>query len=54
MKTEVALCKQSKKSQRAYYRQQRGSWNGIKPVTRTIPNGKIYNRKHCKKEFTDM
>lgn len=48
----IALCKQSKKAQRAYYRQQRGSWNGVKPVTRVMPNGKVYNRKQLK-ELTD-
>lgn len=44
----IALCKQSKKAQRAYYRQQRGSWNGVKPVTRVMPNGKAYNRKRLR------
>lgn len=48
----TALCKQSKKAQRAYYRQQRGSWNGVKPVTRIMSNGKAYNRKRLK-ELTD-
>ena len=48
----LALCKQSKKVQQAYYRQQRGSWNGVKPVTRVMPNGKAYNRKRPVKELT--
>ena len=30
--------------QKEYHDKQRGSWNGISPVTRTVPNGKAYNR----------
>ncbi len=48
----IALCVQSKTAQRANYQQQRGSWNGVKPVTRVMPNGKVYNRKRLK-ELTD-
>ena len=43
--TFVPLEKRSKKEQRAYYAKQRGSWNGINPVTRVVPNKKKYNRK---------
>lgn len=41
----VPLEKRSKKEQRAYHAKQRGSWNGINPVTRVVPNKKKYNRK---------
>lgn len=45
MKKFVPLEKRSKKEQKAYYANQRGSWNGVKPVTRSIPSKKLYNRK---------
>lgn len=41
----VPLEKRSKKAQKAYHAQQRGSWNGVNPVTRAVPSGKEYNRK---------
>lgn len=40
----VPLHKQSKKKQRQYYAKQRGSWYGIHPVTRTVPDKKAYDR----------
>ena len=48
MKQMVPLCKQSKKARKAYHASQRGSWYGLSPVTRTVPSGKIYNRKRLK------
>ena len=45
MKT-TPLDKQSKKARGAYFKARRGSWNGIRPVTRTSPSGKLYRRKH--------
>ena len=36
----VPLEKRSKKEQKAYHAQQRGSWNGVNPVTRVVPNKK--------------
>lgn len=47
MKQPTALKKQSKREQREYYARQRGSWNGLCPVTRSTPNGKAYNRKRA-------
>lgn len=44
MKQPVPLKKQSKKAQREHHAKQRGSWYGISPVTRTVPNGKAYDR----------
>lgn len=38
------LEKQSKAAQREYHARQRGSWNGVVPVTRTIPDRKKYDR----------
>ena len=57
MKTYVPLEKRSKKEQKAYYAAKRGSWHGVNPVTKTIPNKKHYNRKkHLlgKKTFPQM
>lgn len=44
----VPLKKQSKKAQRMYHDKQRGSWNGICPVTRTTRNKKAYDRNRIK------
>ncbi len=47
----IPLEKQSKRAQRAYHRQQRGSWNGLDPVTRTVPSGKVYDRAAAKAQL---
>lgn len=44
----VPLEKRSKKEQKAYHARQRGSWNGVNPVTRVAPNKKVYDRKRAK------
>ena len=44
MKQMVPLKKQSKRTQKEYHARQRGSWNGLNPVTRVVPNGKAYDR----------
>ena len=46
----IPLKKQSKKQQRAYHAAQRGSWNGVNPVTRIVPNKKAYDRNRVKRE----
>lgn len=46
----VPIRKQSKKAQKRHYAQQRGSWNGVNPVTRTVPNRKAYSRAKAKNE----
>lgn len=48
MRKVVDLCKQSKKAQKAFYAAQRGSWNGVNPVSRVVPNGKAYSRAKAK------
>ena len=56
MKQMIPLKKQSKKAQKKQHAKQRGSWYGISPVTRTVPNGKAYDRNRVKREdreFTD-
>lgn len=50
MKQIVPIEKQGKKAQRQFYARQRSSWNGINPVTKTVPNKKAYNRKKDKIE----
>ena len=48
MEQWTSLNKQSKKAQKEYHDKQRGSWNGICPVTRTVPNRKAYDRNRIK------
>lgn len=50
MKKMIPLNKQSKKNQKEYHAKQRGSWNGLSPVTRCEPNGKAYDRNRIKRE----
>lgn len=44
----ISVDKRSKKAQKEYYAAMRQTWNGLNPVTRTVPNGKAYNRKKAK------
>ena len=44
------ITKQSKSKQREYYASKRGSWNGVSPVTRIVPSGRVYNRNRMKRE----
>lgn len=53
MKKLVPLKKQSKKEQKAYAASQRGSWEGVKPVTRVAESRKKYSRKRLEKPVTD-
>ncbi|WP_289026361.1 hypothetical protein [uncultured Flavonifractor sp.] len=48
MRKLVDLKKQSKKAQKAFYAARRGSWNGVDPVSRIVPNGKAYSRAKAK------
>lgn len=50
MKKYVSIDKRSKKAQKEYYSALRRTWNGLNPVTRTVPNGKAYNRNKDKQE----
>ena len=45
----IPLAKQSKKKQKQYHAQQRGTWNGVSPVTRTEPDRKKYDRSREKR-----
>ena len=47
-KSFVPINKQSKKAQKAYHSLQRSTWGILNPATRTMPNGKAYDRKKQK------
>lgn len=44
----VPLNKRSKKAQRKFYAERRGSWHGVNPVSRTIQSRKAYDRARVK------
>ena len=44
----IPLSKQSKGQQREYHANQRQTWGGIHPATKSVANGKAYNRKREK------
>ena len=50
MNKMTPLNKQSKKNQKKYHVKQRGSWYGISPITRCVPNDKAYDRNRVKRE----
>ena len=48
MKQLIPLDKRSKKAKREYHAKQRGSWNGVNPVTRIVQSRKAYDRARVK------
>ena len=50
MKKFVPLEKRSKKLQKEFNSMQRKTWEGLNPMTRTVPNGKAYDRNKRKAE----
>ncbi|MCM1224633.1 MAG: hypothetical protein NC548_60320 [Lachnospiraceae bacterium] len=54
MKQFVSLDKQSKKDQKEYHAKQRGSWYGLNPVTRVVPNRKAYDRNAAKQNTRNL
>ena len=50
MEKMIPLAKQSKASQRKYHLARRGSWNGVSPVTRIVPDRRAYDRNRLKRE----
>ena len=54
MQKLVPLNKRSKKEQKAYHDKQRGSWYGLSPVTRVVPNKKAYDRNRAKRLDPNM
>ena len=53
MKKFIPYGKLSKKKQRELTAKQRGSWNGLNPVTRKPENPKAYNRRKARKWSDD-
>ena len=51
MNKYVPIGKRSKAAQKEFYSSQRSTWNGLNPVTRTVKNGKAYDRNRQKQEF---
>lgn len=51
MKKYVVLEKRSKKAQREYHSKQRATWGELNPVTRSVPSGKVYNRRKEKRRI---
>ena len=49
MKKLIPLKKQSKAAQKVHAASQRGSWEGVKPVTRVVESRKKYSRKQLEK-----
>lgn len=53
MKKLIPLKKQSKSAQKEHAASQRGSWEGVKPITRVIESKKKYSRKRLSKPSAD-
>lgn len=53
MKKYIPLKKQSKAARKEHAALQRGSWEGIKPVTRVAESKKKYSRKRLSKPVAD-
>lgn len=51
MRQYVSLDKRSKKAQKEYHAKQRRTWGELNPVTRSVPSGKVYNRKKEKQRI---
>ena len=51
MKPYVTIDERSKKAQKEYYSKQRHTWGELNPVTRSVPSGKVYNRKKEKRRI---
>lgn len=49
----IPLKKQSKAAQKEHAALQRGSWDGVNPVTRVAESKKKYSRKRLPKPVTD-
>lgn len=53
MKQYVTISKRSKKAQKEYHAKQRRTWGELNPVTRSVPSGKVYNRKKEKRRIEE-
>ena len=50
MEKFIPINKKSNKAQKEYHVKKRDTWGELNPMTRTMPNGKGYNRKKIKQE----
>lgn len=50
MEKFIPLAKQSKKAQRERHATQRGTWYGLNPVPRIVPDRKKYSRPNAKRD----
>ena len=50
----VPMAKRQKKEQRAFNISQRGSWNGVNPVTKVEKSKKEYNRAATKRSVVSF
>ena len=46
--------KQTKKNQKAYYDQKRGSWGNVDPVSKVIESKKKYERNRDKRRYREI
>lgn len=53
MEKFIPFEKLSKKKQREFAAQKRGTWGGMNPVTRKPENPKVYNREKARKWSDD-
>ncbi len=50
----VPLEKRSKKQRREHFAAQRNDWNGVKPVTRVLPDKRKPCRRDMKQQLDEM
>lgn len=48
MNSYIPIQKRSKRAQKDYYAARRGSWDGLNPVSRVVPDKKKYDRRKQK------
>ena len=50
----VPLGKMNKRAQKEYYEKQRGTWDGLSPVSRVIPSKRGYDRNRVRTADRDL
>ena len=54
MKKMIPIKKQTKKNQKSYYDQKRGTWGNVDPVSRVIESKKTYKRNRDKRKSREI
>ena len=54
MTNTVPLKKQNKRAQKEYHSKKRGSWYGISPVTRSVPNGELMIESKLREKIDEL